>query len=275
MPYLLSSDGVPLHYSSHGQGPVIFLLHGWLANGAGFRKNVQELSASHRVVTMDIRGHGRSGKHEQNLTMPQAARDVRAIMEALDLRDVTLVGWSMGSTVMFNYLDQFGNDRLRALSIIEMTPRVITEEGWEYASFQNTMDMRMVMELFRDIWVDRIPVMQRFVSQALFAIGTVPDAETIDEWVDAFMMTPPAPLTALWISAICQDWRSLLPRIELPVLLCYATKGAPYGLGLGPYMHAQIRNSTLVMFEKSGHALFWEEPKKFNTELGRFVDTFA
>ena len=99
-------------------------------NGGFLRHNVPELAQGHRVVTMDLRGHGHSGKQEHNWTLPQAARDVRALLEQLDLHDVMLAGWSMGATVIFNYLQQFGDDRLRGLGIIDMTPYLLTEPGW-------------------------------------------------------------------------------------------------------------------------------------------------
>jgi non-heme chloroperoxidase len=75
MPYVLASDEVPLYYTSHGQGPVIVLIHGFSMNGGFFRHNVPELARGHRVVTMDLRGHGHSGKQEHNWTLPQAARE--------------------------------------------------------------------------------------------------------------------------------------------------------------------------------------------------------
>ena len=93
MPYVLASDEVPLYYTSCGQGPVVVLIHGFSMNGGFFRHNVPELAQGHRVVTMDLRGHGHSGKQEHNWTLPQAARDVRARLEQLDLHDVMLAGW--------------------------------------------------------------------------------------------------------------------------------------------------------------------------------------
>src|SRR4051794_5684142 len=179
MPYVLASDEVPLYYTSHGQGPVIVLIHGFSMNGGFFRHNVSELARGHRVVTMDLRGHGHSGKQEHNWTLPQTARDVRALLEQLDLREVILIGWSMGATVNFNYLQQFGDDRLRGLGIIDMTPYLLTEPGWGYAAFHNTLSADAALGTVRDLWADRLAMLTNFVS-ACFAEGTDPDPDTVD-----------------------------------------------------------------------------------------------
>ena len=274
MPYVLASDEVPLYYTSCGQGPVVVLIHGFSMNGGLFRHNVPELAQGHRVVTMDLRGHGHSGKQEHNWTLPQAARDVRALLEQLDLHDVMLAGWSMGATVIFNYLQQFGDDRLRGLGIIDMTPYLLTEPGWEYAAFHNTLSPDAALGTVRDLWADRLTLLTDFIS-ACFAEGTDPDPDTVDQWLRESMLPPAGAAAAFWTSMVCQDWRPLLSRIDLPVLLCYGGRSQIYAPELGPYLHQQIADSTLVTFDDSGHSPCWEEPEKFNAELGRFVDAMA
>ena len=108
MPYMTAEDGVPIYYTDQGQGEPIFLVHGWTMNHKFFQHNIPELSRTHRVVTMDIRGHGHSGKQEVNLSLRQAARDARAIIDHLGLDGVNLAGWSMGTTLICNYFDLFG-----------------------------------------------------------------------------------------------------------------------------------------------------------------------
>ena len=75
MPYMTADDGVPIYYTDQGEGTPIFLIHGWTMNHKFFRHNIPELSRTHRVVTMDIRGHGHSGKQELNMSLRQAAKD--------------------------------------------------------------------------------------------------------------------------------------------------------------------------------------------------------
>jgi non-heme chloroperoxidase len=269
MPYLMAEDGVPLYYTDEGEGDPLFLIHGWTMNQEFFRHNVPRLSRTHRVVTMDIRGHGCSGKQESNWTLAQAARDARRVMDHLDLNDATLVGWSMGTTLIFNYLDLFGAERLKGLVFVDMTPYLVNEGGWEHGVF-GTLDLKAAYDLERDIFADRLAVQQGFVP-ACFKGGEAPDERTVEWWVRQGMITPTPVMAAFWVSMVAHDWRDLLPRTPVPVLLCYGADSAIYPTKVRDYMREQVPNAELVEFENSGHSPFWEEPERFNEEVARFA----
>ena len=78
-------------------------------------------------------------------------------------------------------------------------------------------------------------------------------------------------MAAFWTSMVAYDWREQLPRIPVPVLLCYGAQSANYPTKIRDYMQEHIPNSSLVVFEESGHSPFWEEPGKFNAEVARFA----
>jgi non-heme chloroperoxidase len=78
------------------------------------------------------------------------------VIEHLDLRSVTVVGWSLGVTLLFNYLGEYGSDRLAGLVFIEMTPYLLLESDWPHAAF-GTMDARAAIDLARDVVADRSP----------------------------------------------------------------------------------------------------------------------
>jgi non-heme chloroperoxidase len=126
------------------------------------------ISGPNREPAAGLRGHDHSGKQEHNWALPQAARDVRALLEQLDLHDVILAGWPMGDTVIFNYLQQFGKDRLRGQGIIDITSYLLTEPGWEYAAFHNTLSRDAAPGAVRDLWADRLALLTAFAS-ACFA----------------------------------------------------------------------------------------------------------
>lgn len=269
MPYLIAEDGIPIYYTDRGQGEPIFLIHGWTMNHKFFQHNIPALSQTHRVVTMDIRGHGHSGKQELNLTLPQAARDAQRVIEHLGLGNVTLAGWSMGNLLVFNYIEQFGFDKLKGVVFIEGTPYLVSEGGWEHGAFGD-FDLKAAYELERDIFQNRLAVEEAFIS-ACFKRGEAPDEATKEWWLRESMLTPTGTMVAFWASGVAHDWRGLLSQIPVPVLLCYGTNSAICPTKIGDYMQEYIPNSTLVEFEASGHSPFWEEPEKFNTEMSRFA----
>ncbi len=269
MPYMTAEDGVPIYYTDQGQGEPIFLIHGWTMNHKFFQHNIPELSRTHRVVTMDIRGHGHSGKQEVNLSLSQAAKDARGIIDHLGLDGVTLAGWSMGTTLIFNYFDLFGGERLKGAVFIDMTPYLVNEDGWEHGVF-GTLDLKAAYALERDILEDRLTVEAAFIP-ACFKGGEAPDEDTVEWWIRESMLTPTGVMVAFWTSMVAHDWREQLPQTPVPVLLCYGVQSALYPTKIRDYLAEHVPNSSLVVFEESGHAPFWEEPEKFNQEVARFA----
>ncbi len=264
-----AEDGMPIYYTDQGEGAPIFLIHGWTMNHKFFRHNVPELSRNHRVVTMDIRGHGHSGKQELNMSLRQAAKDARALIDHLGLDQVTIVGWSMGTSLIFHYLDQYSGERLKGAVYVDMTPYLVNEGGWEHGVF-GTLDYAAAYALERDILEDRLAVEEAFIP-ACFKGGEAPDGETVEWWLRESMLTPTGVMVAFWTSMVAHDWREQLARTTVPVLLCYGSGSALYPTGIGEHLDEQIPKSELVVFEESGHSPFWEEPEKFNREVVRFA----
>ncbi|WP_354698018.1 AB hydrolase superfamily protein YdjP [Paraconexibacter sp. AEG42_29] len=98
----VAADGVRLHVADHGprDGPPVVLVHGWSLSGAAWGGTPDTLAAAgHRVVALDLRGHGHSDKPAGGYDAGRLAADVTAVLDALDLDDVALVGWSIGGLV--------------------------------------------------------------------------------------------------------------------------------------------------------------------------------
>ena len=91
--FLQVSDGAWIYFEDYGKdkGEPIMILHGFLCSSKFFYKNIDALSADHRLVLIDWRGHGSSSKTLQNLTMDRCAKDVHELIEYLGLEDVTVL----------------------------------------------------------------------------------------------------------------------------------------------------------------------------------------
>jgi pimeloyl-ACP methyl ester carboxylesterase len=100
------SRGARLHYRDEGDGPVVVLLHGVWMSSAFFRHQTSEGLGGARVIAPDFRGHGESEKPLDGHTVAGYAEDLGTLLDVLDLRDVTLVGWSMGAFVAWEHLRQ-------------------------------------------------------------------------------------------------------------------------------------------------------------------------
>ena len=98
---VLSKDGVPISYEVYGSGePTLVFVHGWSCDARYWRAQVQHFSKKHRVVTLDLAGHGHSGITRSHYTMSAFGEDVRAVTEATGSRSVILMGHSMGGSVI-------------------------------------------------------------------------------------------------------------------------------------------------------------------------------
>jgi pimeloyl-ACP methyl ester carboxylesterase len=95
-----SADGVPIRFQVDGTGePTLVLVHGWALDRHVWDTQVAQLSKAHRVVTLDLAGHGESGRERARWTIAALGRDVEAVIEAVGARQVILVGHSMGGPV--------------------------------------------------------------------------------------------------------------------------------------------------------------------------------
>ena len=95
-----SADGVMIHYTVAGHGePALVFVHGWCCDGTYWKDQVAAFDSTHKVITVDLAGHGQSGINRSNWTIEAFGGDVAAVVEKLDLKKVILIGHSMGGPV--------------------------------------------------------------------------------------------------------------------------------------------------------------------------------
>src|SRR5690606_29285702 len=129
------------------------LIHGWSASRKHFKKQINELAKHHRVICYDLRGHGDSSRVEQGLTMNQFAKDLRDLITYLKLEDVSLVGWSMGTHIIWEYVKNYGCDNIESLCFIDMTPKLLTDEEWDlglFGDFEHEKNLRTLASIATD-----------------------------------------------------------------------------------------------------------------------------
>ncbi|MCE4554397.1 alpha/beta fold hydrolase [Roseateles cellulosilyticus] len=127
--YIAANDGTPLFYKDWGpkDGPVVSFSHGWPLNSDSWESQMLFLAErGFRVIAHDRRGHGRSGQAWANNNMDQYADDLAAVLDALNVRDVTLVGFSTGGGEVTRYLGRHGSARVKRLVLVSaVTPIMV------------------------------------------------------------------------------------------------------------------------------------------------------
>lgn len=114
-----NSTAIELYYEDHGAGQAVVLLHGYPLNGHSWEKQTKALlEAGYRVIAYDRRGFGASSKPTEGYDCDTFAADLNAVLTALDLRDVVLVGFSMGTGELARYVGTYGAERVSKLAFL-------------------------------------------------------------------------------------------------------------------------------------------------------------
>ncbi|HYG33132.1 MAG TPA: alpha/beta hydrolase [Clostridia bacterium] len=152
MSMITAKDGTQIYYKDWGQGPVVTFSHGWPLNSDAWDGQMLFL-AQHgfRVVAHDRRGHGRSSQASSGNDMNGYADDLAAVIEALDLRDVTLVGHSTGGGEVARYIGRHGTKRVARAVLIAAVPPIMLKS----ASNPEGLPMEVFDKLRSDLAKDR------------------------------------------------------------------------------------------------------------------------
>lgn len=262
MPTIQCNDA-SLYYEEHGTGQPIVFLHGAWAGCRYFEAQLTELSTRYRTVAFDFRGHGRSAKTEVGHTIAQYARDVQAFFDRLDLDDVVIVGWSLGAIVSWEYVDQFGTGRLRALVDVDMEPSPMQREDNDYGSYS----VDGLKELHGQLQSNPAAVIERSIELLL---KDTPSRELRTTMFDEMSRTPTSIKSAMLLELLC-DYRKVLPAIDVPTLVCAGADEKWRSIASVEYAAELIPDARFELFEESGHCLTVEEPERFNRVLSDFV----
>jgi pimeloyl-ACP methyl ester carboxylesterase len=259
MPLVELPTGATVHYTDAGTGRAVILLHGVAMSSVFFERNVDELSRDHRVIALDFRGHGGSPYVEGGHTVAQYARDVRGLIDALDLDRPVIVGWSMGSLVAWDYLRQFGDDhRLAGVIIVSQGPSDLIQSDWPHG-IADDADLHVFLAAMQD---DSRGFLGEFLPTMFH---TAPDQATIDRLLDDIGRAGPNTGTLILADQTMQDYRHDIPSFTVPHLLVWGTDEQVGKLAAADWLADRLPHAELHIFETSGHCPMWEEPDRFNS----------
>lgn len=250
---------VKIYYESSGQGEPLLFLPGWMMTAGVWKEQVATFSKTHRVIVMDPRGQGNSSKVLSGNTLQQQAKDLRRLAESLQLNGVTVVAWSMAVAVVLEYVNQFGNDRLKSVVLVDGWPSMVKKEDWPRGLTPEETN-RLVLD-----WENnRMVKTNEFIDSMFTTERSDPELEWM---VKEALRTPTTVATIMGYDYFSSDRRPLLSKISVPTLVTMTAENKD----VGEFMKGQIPNSQLTVFEGLGHAMFLDDPKKFNERLAAFL----
>lgn len=254
-----------------GRGRPVVLIHGWPLDSGSWAQQVPALrDAGYRVVTYDRRGFGRSDKPLTGYSYDTLAEDLHAVLTELDLRDVTLVGFSMGGGEVARYLGDYGRLRLRSVVFASsVTPYLMRTPSNREGPLRLSTAAKMTASLTanRDAFYDR------YVT-GMLSVGGVLKSTDSQRSEALQMCRRAARIPALECLAALgnTDFRDDLVRATAPTLILHGDADETVPLeGSAARTHAAIKGSTLVALKGAPHACNISHAEPFNEALLAFL----
>ena len=275
MPYITvgkeNSGSIDLYYEDHGSGKPVVLIHGFPLSGASWEKTTQVLvDAGHRVITYDRRGFGKSSQPASGYNYDTFTEDLNTLMITLDLRDATLVGFSMGGGEVAHYLGVHGSERVSKAVFVSAVPPFLLKT----ADNPMGVDKSLFDGIQQAIEADRPAFLtgffQNFYNADLLRGNLISDPAIQLSWNVAAGASYKG--TYDCVSSWLIDFRKDLARIDVPVLVVHGDADRICPLQVtGQRTHEAIKGSKLVVIEGAPHGLSWTHAQQLNRALLDFL----
>ena len=262
---------IELHYEDVGEGKPVVLIHGWPLSGRSWENQVPALvRAGFRAITYDRRGFGASSQPWNGYDYDTFAADLDALLRYKDLRDVTLVGFSMGGGEVARYISRYGTGRVaKAVFTSAITPFLLKTDD----NPEGGLDEATIESFNAGVVGDRIAFLDQF-SKGFFSAGgelRVSDAQRKYALEIATFASPKGTLDC--ISAFARtDFRADLKKITVPTLVIHGDQDAivPFELS-GKRTVASIPGAKLAVIKGGPHGLLASHPKEVDAALLSFL----
>lgn len=245
-----SSDGVAIHYHVEGQGsPALVFVHCWACDRHLWDAVVPVFATSHRVVTLDLAGHGESGRDRKAWTIEAYGDDVRAVVEALKLDHIVLIGHSMGGPVIVEAARKMP-DRVVGLvpvdTLLDVSQRTTPEQADTF---------------LKPLEADFKGGTEKFIREYMFVPTS--DKALVERVVAMAQAAPPEVALPSLRNTWLYDAEGALRDVKAPI---HAINGDKFPTNLEAERKVAPQFDAVIM-KGVGHYLMLEDPGRFNTLL--------
>jgi pimeloyl-ACP methyl ester carboxylesterase len=275
MPYITvgteNDTNIDLYYEDHGSGQPVVLIHGYPLDGHSWEKqSAVLLDAGYRVVTYDRRGFGQSSQPTTGYDYDTFAADLKVVLDTLDLNDVVLVGFSMGTGEVGRYLGTYGSARVaKAAFLASLEPFLLKTDDNPTGVPQEVFD-----GILAAVKADRYAYFTDFYKSFYNTdenLGTRLSEEALrNSWNVAAGASWYASSAAVptWIT----DFRADIPKIDVPTLILHGTSDNILPIdSTAREFRKLLPNATYVEVENAPHGLLWTHADEVNAALLSFL----
>jgi non-heme chloroperoxidase len=266
-----NSTPVELYYEDHGAGSPVVLIHGWPLSGASWEKQTAALlAAGHRVITYDRRGFGRSSKPAIGYNYDTFAADLNSVLTTLNLTDVSLVGFSMGTGEVTRYIGKYGTKRLGKAALIgTLGPYLVktpdNPEGVDRSVFEG-----LKAALKADRPATLMEFLRNFYNYDVTGGKLVSERVLEDNWNVAAGASAIGTLAC--VDAWIEDFRQDIARNTVPTLILHGDADRILPADASSRRQAKlIKNVRFVELKGGPHGVLWTHAEQINSELVKFL----
>ena len=262
---------IELYVEDQGSGAPVVLVHGWPLDGRSWEPQIHPLiEAGHRVINYDRRGFGRSSRPGGGYDFDTLAADLDKILTELDVRDATLVGFSLGTGELARYVGTHGTDRLRGCVIIESLAPSFAKSAENPAG----VDEAAVADVQQAIVADRYAWLTGLIADFLNLdeyLGSRVSEETVRAiWNAGTEASPIA--TRACVRGWLEDFSRDIERIDVPTLILHGTADRILSIdGQGRRLSAALPDAHYVEIEGGPHVMCVTHAEEVNRELLSFL----
>jgi pimeloyl-ACP methyl ester esterase len=262
MPIITAKDGASISFSDQGSGTAVLFLHGWMMSKKVWHFQLP-LSSGLRIITLDLRGHGRSDS--QDFSYAACLGDIEELLDHLDTRNIVIVGWSMGSQLAIKGFSRL-KERISGMILVGGTSCFCSSAGYSGGLPANE-PRGMAIRLKRDYHEA-----SRHFFRSMFSTQEMASADLDDIAAKTTSILPPLKISLSALKELADtDLRHLLPDINIPVRLIHGAEDGICPAGAAEFMAGSLPRATLKIIPASGHAPFLSAAEGFNAEVSRFI----
>lgn len=266
-----NGEDVKLHYTDQGQGAPVVLIHGWPQNHEAWTYQLGELPKHGlRVIAYTRRGFGNSSKPFEGYDYDTLADDLKAVLDTLNLQNVTLVGFSMGGGEVARYMSRHGGARVaKVVFVAAVTPYLLKTDDNPDGVDKSTFD-----DIQKNIAKDRFDFLQTFGKQ-FYGEGPLsnPVSQAVLDWSFNMAALGSHQATVACAHAFAEtDFRPDLVGIRVPALVIHGEDDKTVPIkNSGDRMKDHLPHATYIAYSDAPHGLFITEKDKLNRDLIDFV----
>ncbi len=250
----LTSDSVRLHYLISGKGDPLIFIPGWTMPAEIWENQIKYFSKTNLVISLNLRSQGTSSQTAEGLYFEREAKDIKELVDHLHLSTYSLIGWSMGGPVLFNYLNLHSSPSIKKVIIVESLLKMTDAISKDLIS------------LNKGLLLNRLETTSQFIR----GMYKQPQSEAyLKKLIQSSMITPTNSAVLLLSNYLFNDdaeWVKTIKNSKIPILFI----GASDSETLYKETNLEVKINYEIIPE-SGHAVFVDKPLEFNKILENFI----